>query len=370
MPLSSSGRLVVPPHTDVPSATRDRAQRKLRSLEKLRHKTAEDRGKQASRILRAGVASLHDAIGKQKLRALSEFTRRQADEMRASLRPPKGIGANRAALRAAAVREFDAYAKKSKIDVDAIQRIRTGLDAKLGGLGRPHFRKADHPAFTLLDAELLRKMRKAMAHGWRKFEPPYDGGYALTDIWLTQSKFIGTASDTVDQAIGQVGMNVHIDMTDVSDADMCFSTVEAGIAFWWQAPATGIPEVAIEAVNARSRHVVTQSEEWGSSSWKQGFEHDLEAWGTHPNLSLTHSTPVYKENFQGVDTWYNAWDSLEAGQTYLATFVLDGVVAAGDWVLIQAGASQYDDARLNDVTSVWDSQYRWFFKSVSVRIMP
>ena len=46
------------------------------------------------------------------------------------------------------------------------------------------------------------------------------------------------------------------------------------------------------------------------------------------------------------------WDSLEAGQSYFATFVLDGVVAAGDWVLIQAGAQQYDSSRLNDVSAI------------------
>ncbi len=370
--------------SDLPAADRQLAERMLHE----RHAQAQDSlAAQVARVQRAkerAARLLRDALGATGQRSLQEFMQ---DEQRAALatRQPQGAASAPDALRKARARRGDALLRrlgverKKLIDVAAkfhetVDEIAPEPKAGVGLHTRSNLKKwrelsalhtAPLPWGTLGDIE----PDERDPHRWFLFQPPFFG-FNFRFVPVRSSNFVVDRIHHLDPGAALVGHQVTMDIDVVDDHDYASGQADTQIAFGFVPPVAGLIEVLIDAQCVECRHELRTVDRWGWSNSTTSQINYLALEVLHPNtphISLAEMSRFVKKT---ADDTFTVVNNLLLGEHYFAQLRSSGPLPAGRSVVICVGTRSFDKSGANDVEIHSKSVFRWFIRSVEIRVLP
>jgi len=348
-----------------------------------RREAQERRQRKGEEVAEKFRGQFRDILGSAHFTELRDLMRRERMAFRDLLLPPTGLKL-----------DFRKANSRRKAKADALLR-RLGVDkAKLHAIGRES-RAALAEVFTSGGPEAgsgyslnlhAREWRGLSPynevawpgdvepsndpHRWFFFTTPYLG--EDTDFWVGESSSADcTAGIEINMASGLVGVApASMQIEDADDIDFAAVEAHAAVMCWFEAPATGLVEVLIDAQNLNGDHHLYTENEWGWSDSETEQTSHLMLKLFHPSspdlsLALMSRFHLVTDDDQTTNRTY-----LQRGQHYFARLFSDGPVQAGEHVYIAAGAHSHDSCFSSDVGIDSKSTFRWFIKSVQARIAP
>lgn len=343
----------------------------------------EGRLRKAEEVVEAARRRRRDLVGKANWLELRRLMRREEMAFRDRLQPPAGLTLDIRKANAARKAKANAFLRQHGIDQAKLRKI--SLDA--GAALRELLVRGEGKVVPGYSLNLHAKEWGGLSpnnliaypwesgvsddpHRWHVFTAPFMG--SETSTWFRGSSGAdGSAAMSVHAASGLVSVApATVEIADADDIDFGGTDAYAAVMCWFEAPATGLVEVLIDAQNLDCEHSLDTEDEWGfSDSWTEQLNH-LTLKLIHPN-SLNLSDALMSRFYLETDEDQTTRVSyLNRGQHYFAHLYGDGPVQAGEHVYIAVGTHTYDYCSSNDVGMKSDSTFRWFIKSVQARISP
>ena len=199
------------------------------------------------------------------------------------------------------------------------------------------------------------------------FRPPYWGWQTGHDTGAVVD-FNVSHQHLIDANTGQVGAIINIECPDASDISVGSRETHTQVAFWYQAPVTGLVEINVTAICGEARHWLRVQDEWGVSDCSVTQHCSIMAHVLHP--------AVRGPSFQQASYFHYAGDTstnrdeqhVMPGQTVFAPLVSDAPVAAGDWMVIRAGVRCMNGSITNDMEIYSRITMSWFLSRIDVHI--
>lgn len=202
---------------------------------------------------------------------------------------------------------------------------------------------------------------------WVTFRPPYWGWQTGHDTGAVVD-FNVSHQHLIDANTGQVGNILNVECPDASDISVGSRETHTQVAFWYQAPVTGLVEINVTAICGEARHWLRVQDEWGVSdcSVTQNchiMAHVLHAAVRGPSFQLASHF-----NYKGDNSAHRDEQHVLPGQTVFAPLLSDAPVAAGDWMIIRAGVRCSNGSITNDMEIYSKLTMSWFLSRVDVHI--
>lgn len=365
---------------------RQLAEKALEAHEERRRKAQEARREAADAILVDARRQLSSLLGVQKLAQLRQAMERERLAFRDLRQPPGGLGIDFAKENQARKLRIDGLVKSLGASPDQLRMIGKATQEKLRTALSPVSGKVT-PGFNL----------QKNLDQWKKLSPLHERPLPWGDVaeqaaddphrwfvyrpgnfWfyftfesVSSSNFVVSRELVLDAPSGLVGHHVFMDCNSADNSDYAGGYADTEVAFGFQAPATGLVEVLIDAQSTVGKHRLRMEDEWGwSESWTYQSNH-LMMNVFHPNVpepSFATMSDFYRE-FTGSDQTTEQ-QNLTVGQHYYAHLYSTGPVQAGQSVAVTAGTWTFDQSFANDVEVHSTSRFEWFISSVQVRIAP
>lgn len=197
--------------------------------------------------------------------------------------------------------------------------------------------------------------------------PPFGGWQIGLDHGLVTG-FQTNRTPLLDVNTGHVGNIITLDDWDASDFEAGSVIADTQVAFWYQAPATGLVKATIVADCGEARHQLQVLDEWGVSDSSTSQQGMLMMHVLHPNVR----GPSFglASNFSwntDVSSNLNEQFILPGTRVWMTLFS-DGPVNAGDWMVIRVGCRNQDGSITNDMEIHSRSTFSWFIKEVQLQI--
>jgi hypothetical protein len=384
MPLSSNIRL--PFLANFSAADRQLLDKTLEQRSAEAQKAADAHAAKAMRARDSAVKAMRDTLGATNRRALQELMAAERKTLRDSMQPPAGLGQNGRKLRGAMARKADAALRRLGADKAKLSAIAANYHEALSNVAPP--RKSVpglHLRNNLKKWQGLSKLHAVPLdwgvlgdiepdpndpHRWFVFQPPFFG-FNFKFVPVFNDHFIVDRLHHLDPRAGLVGHQVTMDTPDdVDDFDYASGEADTQIAFGFVPPATGVIEVLIDAQNVECRHELRTEDRWGWSDSRTSQINYLSLDVLHPNtpnISLAEMSRFVKVTDEDTSTVQN---NLILGDHYFAQLRSSGPLPAGRSVVICIGTRSFDKSGANDVEIHSKSIFRWFIRSVEVRVLP
>lgn len=251
------------------------------------------------------------------------------------------------------------------IDTDA---IRTSVGNLSDHLQRPDRR---YPLVTVLDlakwGEHYHRPDPGPRNPWVTFRPPYWGWQTGHDTGAVVD-FNVSHQHLIDSNTGHVGNILNVECPDASDISVGSRETHTQIAFWYQAPVTGLVEINVFAVCGEARHFLRVSDEWGVSDSSVTQNCYIMAHVLHPAVRGPSFQLASHFNYKGDTSTYRDEQHVLPGQTVFAPLVSDAPVAAGEWMVIRAGVKCTNGSITNDMEIYSKLTMSWFLSRIDVHI--
>jgi hypothetical protein len=384
MPVLTNSRIVFP--ADFSATARQLAEKMLEQRRTQAQEAAAAQHAKAARAREAAARSLRDTVGASNLGALRDFLQAERAALVQSLQPPGGLGQQVSSLRQARGRKAEASLRRLGVDKAKLAAIagkyRETIDALLPA---PKATPGFHLRGNLKKWQGLSKLHAVPLdwgvlgdiepdpndpHRWFLFQPAFFG-FNFKFVPVFNEHFVVDRLHHLDPRAGLVGHEVTMDTPDdVDDFDYASGQVDTQIAFGFVPPATGVLEVLIDAQNVECRHELRTEDRWGWSGSKTSQINYLSLDVLHPNtpnISLAEMSVFVKDT---ADDTYTVQNNLVLGDHYFAQLRSSGPVPVGQSVVICIGTRNFDKSGANDVEIHSKSIFRWFIRSVEVRVMP
>ena len=370
-----------------PEDDRQRAEEALRRTEERRLEEADARSRKAEELTENLRRQVHDLLGAEKIGELRETMKRERLAFRALRQPPVDPERDDRTLNTSRKQRVDDLLRKTganpeqlkKIGSESGEGLREILTPSDGRVTDGYHLPMNLDKWTRLSplhtsplpwGTLAPEDDPSNPHRWFLFRPPFFG-FLFRFAPQASSHFRVDRQLFLHPATGLVGNEATMDCDDAGDFDYASATAEAQIAFSFEAPATGLVEVLIDAQSTIGTHDLRMEDEWGwSSSWTHQNNY-LMMNVLHPNVPepslalMSH----FKAEFSGDDAAHHR-ENLTRGQHYFAHLFSAGPVPAGQSVVVTVGTRTFDITRANDVEVHSRSNFQWFINSVEVRIAP
>lgn len=197
--------------------------------------------------------------------------------------------------------------------------------------------------------------------------PPFSGWQIGLDHGAV-SGFQTHRTVLLDANTGHVGNIITLDDWDASDFDTGSVIADTQIAFWYQAPATGLVRGTIVADCGEARHQLQVKDEWGVSDSGTSQRCLLMMHILHPNVRGPSFSVVSDFNWNTDNSSNLNEQFILPGTRLWVTLFSDGPVNAGDWMVIRAGCRNQDGSITNDMEIHSRSTFSWFIKEVRLQI--
>jgi hypothetical protein len=197
--------------------------------------------------------------------------------------------------------------------------------------------------------------------------PPFSGWQIGLDHGAV-SGFQTNRTALLDANTGHVGNIITLDDWDASDFDTGSVIADTQIAFWYQAPATGLVRGTIVADCGEARHQLQVIDEWGVSDSSTTQQCLLMMHVLHPNVRGPSFSVVSDFNWNTDNSSTLNEQFILPGTRLWVTLFSDGPVNAGDWIVIRAGCRNQDGSITNDMEIHNRSAFSWFIKEVRLQI--
>jgi hypothetical protein len=373
--------------TDFSAADRQLAEKMLEQRSVQAQEAASAQAVKAGRAREAAAKSLRDSLGAADSRALRDLLRSERAALVQSLQPPAGLELDAQGARRARGRRMETGLRRLGVDKAKLAAIAAKYHEALDALmPRPKATPGFHLRSNLSKWQGLSKWHAVPLdwgmlgdiepdpndpHRWFLFQPPFFG-FNFKFVPVHNEHFVVDRLHHLDPRAGLVGHEVTMDTPDdVDDFDYASGQVDTQIAFGFVPPVTGVIEVLIDAQNLECRHELRTEDRWGWSSSKTSQINYLSLDVLHPNtpnISLAELS-VFSKKTEGDDT-YTVENHLTLGDHYFAQLRSSGSLVAGQSVVICIGTRAFDKSAANDVEIHSKSIFRWFIRSVEVRVLP
>jgi len=345
----------------------DRSEAEVRAAQELwlhHEKAAAQRRQEQLRVFHAGLADQRDRLlhwlGTENYAAWQ----RLKHDLRLQGRKPQGPSSRQSLYRAEVARrqmdEVKMFLEKRGMPVEKFAALREQL---LSGTALPMLTEITG-RIDLMDFGTGPSRADSSVV---TVSPPFTGWQIGLDHGLV-SGFRTDRIPLLNAAAGHVGNIITLDDDDASDFDTGSVIADTQIAFWYQAPATGLVKATIIADCGEARHQLDVSDEWGvsdSSTTQQGF---LMMHALHPNVRGPSFGLVSKFEWKTDNSSHLDEQFLHPGDTVGMTLFSDGPVNAGEWMVIRAGCRNQDGSITNDMEVHSRSTFSWFIKQVHLQI--
>jgi hypothetical protein len=284
------------------------------------------------------------------------------------------------------IRERHAYAPQAvmgggipEAEIDRIKDALHGGGIDIGAIRTTvrdlsdHLQKPDrrYPLVTVLDWAKLHDIYHRPDPGprnpWVTFRPPYWGWQTAHDTGAVVD-FNVSHQHLIDANTGQVGNILNIECPDASDISVGSRETHTQVAFWYQAPVTGLVEINVTAICGEARHWLRVSDEWGVSDCSVTQSCHIMAHVLHSAVRGPSFQQASYFNYKGDNSAYRDEQHVLPGQTVFAPLVSDAPVAAGDWMVIRAGVRCINGSITNDMEIYSKLTMSWFLSRIDVHI--
>jgi hypothetical protein len=314
--------------------------------------------------IRRWRAQIRELVGAENYHDLRQLKRRLHKEAYVNRKPPDGLG-----LRSEDLTRLNAERLHSFLAERGLLReaIHDRLSRRFDDLTVARPTHWDGTVHLAGHADVLGK--SSAANPWTTFTPPFSGWQGGVGYGAVTSGFRTANTPLLNPAAGQVGSILTLDCDDASDFDVAAITADRQVAFWYQAPVTGLIEVVIRAVCGEARHTLNVEDEWGVSSFEVDQKSFLMMHVIHPNVREPQFQLVSELSASGDTSTYRTEQHIVPGQSVESrVLVSDGPVAAGEWVVIRAGSRSSDGARTNDMEIHSRTAFSWFLTRIHVHV--
>lgn len=248
--------------------------------------------------------------------------------------------------------------------------IRTTVGRLGDYLQRPDER---YPLVTVIDLERWGDYyhrpdpAPAPRNPWVTFRPPYWGWQTGHDTGAVVD-FNVSHQHLIDANTGHVGNILNVECSDAADISVGSRETHTQVAFWYQAPVTGLVEINVTAVCGEARHFLRVSDEWGVSDASVSQNCHIMAHVLHPAVRGPSFQQASAFNFAGDNSTYRDEQHVLPGQIVFAPLLSDAPVAAGEWMIIRAGVRCINGAITNDMEIYSKLTMSWFLSRIDVHI--
>jgi hypothetical protein len=385
MPVLANSRIVFP--SNFSAAERQLAEKMLEQRRTQAQEAAAAQHAKAARAREAAAKSMRDTVGATNFQALREFLQAERASLVQSLQPPAGLRQQVHAIRKSHARKAETGLRRLGVDKAKLAAISGRYHEAIGALmPEPKATAGFHLRSNLKKWQGLSKLHAVPLdwgvlgdiepdpndpHRWFLFQPAFFG-FNFKFVPVHNEHFVVDRLHHLDPRAGLVGHEVTMDTPDdVDDFDYASGQVDTQIAFGFVPPVTGVIEVLIDAQNVECRHELRTEDRWGWSSSNTSQINYLSLDVLHPNtpnISLAEMSVFAKKT--GGDDTYTVENHLVLGDHYFAQLRSSGSLVAGQSVVICIGTRSFDKSAANDVEIHSKSIFRWFIRSVEVRVMP
>jgi hypothetical protein len=352
-----------------------------------RYKARELRIQKANEAVEDTRCRLHDLLGADKLAELRKEIKRERLAFRDLWQPPDGLNHDFTRQHKASKWKIDKLIRNIGANPEQLEKIgkefRQRLEAILSAVdGKvvPGYNLPKH-LDTWMNLSPLHKFPLPWGsippiedpsdpHRWFLFRPPFFG-FLFSFVPVASNNFLVDRLLFLEPSVGLVGNESTMDCNDAGNFDYASATAEAQIAFGFEAPATGLVEVLVDAQSTIDTHYLEIEDEFGFSSAWCNQNNYLMMNVLHPNVpepSLSLMSNLFEET-DGDDLYANR-ENLTRGQHYFAHLFSSGPVPAGQSVVVTVGTRTFDIANANDMELHSRTNFQWFINSVEVRIAP
>lgn len=376
----------VPFLSDFSTADRQIVEKALQERAQLAQSAADRQAARAERARDAAAKALRDSLGAGGHKALREFLQAERAALVQALQPPAGLGKTAVSLRRARSRKAEAALRGLGADKAKLAAIAAQYHEALAGVGpEPKSTPGFHLRGNLKKWRGLSKLHAATfdwdtlgdiepdtsdPHRWFVYQPPFFG-FNFRWVPVHNDHFVVDRLHHCDPAAGLVGHEVTMDTPDdVDDFDYASGQADTQIAFGFVPPKMGVIEVLIDAQNVECRHELRTEDRWGWSGLKTSQINYLSLDVLHPNtpnISLAQMSAFVKDT---ADDTFTVQNNLVLGDHYFAQLRSSGPLPVGRSVVVCIGTRSFDKSGANDVDIHSLSRFRWFIRSVEVRVMP
>jgi hypothetical protein len=205
--------------------------------------------------------------------------------------------------------------------------------------------------------------------GWELVRPPFFG-FLFRSYQATARDFIISSDHELDPPAGLVGNSITMSVPDLRQYDLGCGWIETMIAFAFRPTESGLVEVLIEAQNARGFHDLRTEQTFGFSDSLSQQQNTLFVEVLNPNVpNGTNAEMSYFEKDTDDDGRWN-FSNLTRGQSYFAQLITSAPVTANEHAIILIGTRAFFSATVDDVKVSGTPHFRWFIRSVQIRIAP
>lgn len=384
-------RRYAPPPPEVPEDAVRLIQEASRAYEQRQRAAREAQNRRLEDITETARARVREVLGADNWRSLREFLRAERLAFHDLLLPPEGLTLD--------------FAEANRTRKDRSTVFLEGLGAspeRLREIGREFFADArdilsfSDPRLTTgftsgKHLERWHEIRDHLVrwyepvggipppppgslrldpHRFFDFRPPFDGFQTGWAVPLETGGFRVACERALDPSAGLVGHDITLDIDSAGDVDAGCGTADTQVSFMFQAPAAGLVEVVILAQCGLGRHELRTEDEWGWSESSTTQRNFLMMHVVHPNVTGPSFAEMSHFPYKTDASRFEQRENIPRGRDVFAQLFSDGPVPAGDFVEIRAGTRSHDCAFTNDVEIHSRSSFRWFLKSVLVRIAP
>lgn len=368
---------------DFSAADRQIAEKALADRHARAQQAAQAQAAKLQRARESAARALRGALGAAGRRTLGDFM--QAERLTAA----RGASGEQAALAKARSRRGDALLRRLGVEKKTMAAVAAKFQAALADIAPepkavPGLRTRDHlkvwrdlspwhrvglPWGTVLDMLGDVEPDEGDPHRWFVYQPPFFG-FNFRFVPVHSSNFVVDRLLHLDPAAALVGHTVTMDIDVVDDHDYASGEADTQIAFGFVPPATGLLEVLIDAQCVECRHELRTKDRWGWSNSTTSQVNYLSLDVLHPNtphISLAEMSRFVKKT---ADDTHSVVNNLALGEHYFAQLRSSGPLPVGRHVVICVGTRSFDKSGANDVEIHSKSAFRWFIRSVEVRVLP
>lgn len=350
----------VPFHPDVTERQTRRAGELWAGLENAERLAAERRASEHAAEIGRRNDELRRALGADHFFALQQFKRALQLEAAGKRGPVAVTSEVRADLSRRQKRRVRRFLTARGLSADRVAAAVTGAFA---GITSPF----DTDFVGEITDTVFEEPPPPGPNAFRTFTPPYTGfgtGYVEGALG-----FRFEHDNFIDPEEGQVGLAIRLDDRNAREHDHAFMRRSSMVAFWFRAPLRGIVEVFTDYQCIQARHKLTVDDRFGFSSAQVVQKHLLSMQVVHPNVAGPTFTLAGQLTYDGDDDVSVDHRHLPGGHRIQTRMTSNGVVGAGEMVLVAVGCRSEDEARSNDMEVHSESIYSWFIPRVRVRIL-
>lgn len=363
-------------HDEVPFKTRQAVIENRISDELVDVKSLGELASQTSQIATEQQGKIRSLMGEDKYEEFRAEIDAENREKARILLPPRGPQMSREELRQLQTQRNErglAFLRKLGVELSELKALNEAHRNSIEQFIPPSPMRDDQIVSLILPENVPEEIRlgatkapAAPAIAWSIYRPPY-AGWAWSYSWYSSG--FGVSFDRfLDSNSGLVGSWTYLTDGDAGDSDSAWVDYRTSVGFWYQMPAAGLLDVWIEGQPAKDRHYISLSDEWGWSDSSVAQRNYLTLKGT---AGTTSSGVSLAEMSWLTESGYTDghWDNeyLTIGASYWAHLYSDIAFAAGQWVYVEVGNRNWNQAYANDVSTYSFTDFRWYIKSVWIK---